>query len=125
MTKKARGSAPVHRAARPATLADVVIALKRANGLPATRVRDSVDGLARSAPLAATTRCVAYQRLTCDDDHEVWLLSWLPGQRTGFHDHGESVGAFTVARTMLFELSRISILPAAPTTPCVLTATCS
>ena len=29
-----------------------------------------------------------YQRLTCDDDHEVWLLSWLPGQRTGFHDHG-------------------------------------
>jgi hypothetical protein len=28
-----------------------------------------------------------YQRVTCDDDHEVWLLSWLPG-RTGFHDHG-------------------------------------
>ena len=24
-----------------------------------------------------------YQRLACDDDHEVWLLSWLPGQRTG------------------------------------------
>ena len=32
MTKKTRGSAPVHRAARPATLADVVIALKRARG---------------------------------------------------------------------------------------------
>jgi len=44
-----------------------------------------------------------YQRLTCDDDHEVWLLSWLPGQRTGFHDHGESVGAFTVARGTLRE----------------------
>ena len=24
-----------------------------------------------------------YQRVTCDDDHGVWLLSWLPGQRTG------------------------------------------
>ena len=44
-----------------------------------------------------------YQRLTCDDDHEVWLLSWLPGQRTGFHDHGESVGAFTVAHGVLRE----------------------
>ena len=44
-----------------------------------------------------------YHRLTSDDDHEVWLLSWLPGQRTGFHDHGESSGAFTVARGTLRE----------------------
>ena len=44
-----------------------------------------------------------YQRLTCDEDHEVWLLSWLPGQLTGFHDHGESAGAFTVARGTLRE----------------------
>ena len=44
-----------------------------------------------------------YQRLTSDDDHEVWLLSWLPGQRTGFHDHGESAGAFAVARGALRE----------------------
>src|SRR6516162_2089460 len=44
-----------------------------------------------------------YQRLTSDDDHEVWLLSWLPGQRTGFHDHGESSGAFKVARGALRE----------------------
>jgi predicted metal-dependent enzyme (double-stranded beta helix superfamily) len=44
-----------------------------------------------------------YHRLTLDDDHEVWLLSWLPGQRTGFHDHGESSGAFTVARGALRE----------------------
>ena len=33
----------------------------------------------------------------------MWLLSWLPGQRTGFHDHGESSGAFTVARGTLRE----------------------
>jgi hypothetical protein len=44
-----------------------------------------------------------YQRLAWDDDHEVWLLSWLPGQRTGFHDHGESSGALTVARGTLRE----------------------
>jgi predicted metal-dependent enzyme (double-stranded beta helix superfamily) len=44
-----------------------------------------------------------YQRLAWNDDHEVWLLSWLPGQRTGFHDHGESSGAFTVARGTLRE----------------------
>src|SRR5215471_21552382 len=44
-----------------------------------------------------------YQRLICDDDHEVWLLSWLPGQRTGFHDHGASAGAFTVAHGALRE----------------------
>ncbi|MFI7588759.1 cysteine dioxygenase [Spongisporangium articulatum] len=27
---------------------------------------------------------------------EAWLLTWLPGQRTGLHDHGGSAGAFTV-----------------------------
>jgi predicted metal-dependent enzyme (double-stranded beta helix superfamily) len=30
------------------------------------------------------------------DDFEVWLISWLPGQSTGFHDHGASAGAFGV-----------------------------
>jgi predicted metal-dependent enzyme (double-stranded beta helix superfamily) len=38
-----------------------------------------------------------------EDDYEVWLLSWLPGQGTGFHDHGGSAGAFTVARGALQE----------------------
>jgi predicted metal-dependent enzyme (double-stranded beta helix superfamily) len=44
-----------------------------------------------------------YHRLVADDDYEVWLLSWLPGQGTGFHDHGGSSGAFTVARGALQE----------------------
>jgi predicted metal-dependent enzyme (double-stranded beta helix superfamily) len=44
-----------------------------------------------------------YQRLSREDDHEVWLLSWLPGQGTGFHDHGGSAGAFAVARGELQE----------------------
>ncbi|MBS9374681.1 cysteine dioxygenase [Rhodococcus sp. B50] len=39
-----------------------------------------------------------YTRLDVTDDYEVWLLSWLPGQRTGIHDHGGSAGAFAVAQ---------------------------
>ena len=38
-----------------------------------------------------------YERVHRDDSHEIWLISWLPGQATGFHDHGESAGAFAVA----------------------------
>jgi len=44
-----------------------------------------------------------YQRLARDEEHEIWLLSWLPGQHTGFHDHGTSAGAFAVARGFLCE----------------------
>ncbi|MGD0374408.1 MAG: cysteine dioxygenase family protein [Streptosporangiaceae bacterium] len=44
-----------------------------------------------------------YCRLELADDYEIWLLSWLPGQHTGFHDHGEAVGAFAVARGRLSE----------------------
>jgi predicted metal-dependent enzyme (double-stranded beta helix superfamily) len=36
-------------------------------------------------------------------DHEVWLLSWLPGQHTGVHDHGVASGAFTVVTGSLTE----------------------
>ena len=44
-----------------------------------------------------------YQRLELADDHEVWLLSWLPGQSTGFHDHGRAAGAFAVAQGQVRE----------------------
>ena len=33
----------------------------------------------------------------------MWLLSWLPGQGTGLHDHGGSAGAFAVVRGTLHE----------------------
>jgi len=45
-----------------------------------------------------------YRLLQQHDDHEIWLLSWLPGQDTGFHDHGRSAGAYTVAEGCLAEL---------------------
>jgi len=44
-----------------------------------------------------------YRRLMLTEQYEVWLLSWLPGQQTGFHDHGPSAGAFAVALGQLRE----------------------
>jgi predicted metal-dependent enzyme (double-stranded beta helix superfamily) len=44
-----------------------------------------------------------YHLLERAEDHEVWLLSWLPGQQTGFHDHGASSGAFAVTLGALSE----------------------
>jgi predicted metal-dependent enzyme (double-stranded beta helix superfamily) len=37
-----------------------------------------------------------YEQIHRDDRHELWLISWLPGQSTGFHDHGGANGAFSV-----------------------------
>jgi len=37
-----------------------------------------------------------YERIVASEGYEVWLISWLPGQTTGFHDHGASAGAFGV-----------------------------
>jgi predicted metal-dependent enzyme (double-stranded beta helix superfamily) len=44
-----------------------------------------------------------YRRLELADDYEVWLLSWVPGQGTGFHDHGHAAGAFAVAQGQVRE----------------------
>jgi len=44
-----------------------------------------------------------FRRLALATDYEIWLLSWLPGQHTGFHDHGEARGAFAVAQGELRE----------------------
>jgi predicted metal-dependent enzyme (double-stranded beta helix superfamily) len=44
-----------------------------------------------------------YTRLAVADDHEVWLLTWLPGQGTDLHDHGGSAGAFHVFAGTLTE----------------------
>jgi predicted metal-dependent enzyme (double-stranded beta helix superfamily) len=44
-----------------------------------------------------------YERIHLDEAHEVWVISWLPGQGTGFHDHGGSAGAFAVVWGTLLE----------------------
>ncbi|WP_149179934.1 cysteine dioxygenase family protein [Streptomyces sp. TRM49041] len=59
---------------------------------------------ARWAPLVeydATTRW--YHRLGTGPGYEVWLLSWVPGQGTGSHDHGRSSGVLTVLEGELTE----------------------
>ncbi|WP_327226290.1 cysteine dioxygenase family protein [Streptomyces platensis] len=69
-------------------------------------------GLARSiaadraawAPLVrydATTRW--YHRLRTGPGYEVWLLSWVPGQGSGRHDHGASSGVLSVLEGELTE----------------------
>ncbi|MET9430145.1 cysteine dioxygenase family protein [Streptomyces sp. NPDC003036] len=49
----------------------------------------------------ATTRW--YHRLRTGPGYEVWLLSWVPGQGTGLHDHGGSSGVLTVLAGELTE----------------------
>jgi rhodanese-related sulfurtransferase len=44
-----------------------------------------------------------YERLYQGPDHDIWVISWMPGQSTGFHDHGESAGAFVVTTGVLEE----------------------
>lgn len=51
----------------------------------------------------ATTRW--YHLLGRGPGHELWLLSWLPGQGSGLHDHGASSGVLTVLRGRLTERS--------------------
>ena len=45
-----------------------------------------------------------YERVHHGPDYDLWVISWLPGQSTGFHDHGGSSGAFLVVSGVLEEL---------------------
>jgi mannose-6-phosphate isomerase-like protein (cupin superfamily) len=44
-----------------------------------------------------------YARIAAGDDAEAWLLTWLPGQHTDWHDHGDSAGAFVVVSGCITE----------------------
>jgi hypothetical protein len=69
-------------------------------------VREIAADRARWEPLVrydALTRW--YARLETGPGYEVWLLSWLPGQSSGFHDHGDSSGVMTVVQGELVERS--------------------
>jgi predicted metal-dependent enzyme (double-stranded beta helix superfamily) len=52
-----------------------------------------------------------WTRLGLTEGVELWLLSWLPGQGTGPHDHGGAAGAFSVLHGELAEHYRY---PASP-----------
>ncbi|MGW2086842.1 cysteine dioxygenase [Streptomyces sp. NPDC001880] len=50
-------------------------------------------------------------RLDGPGGSETWLIGWPPGTGTGWHDHAESIGAFTTAAGALRELSLAARLP--------------
>src|SRR6516225_3300170 len=83
-------SAPPGRLLGARQLADVVGRLAASPAEWLTRVRLNPEGR-------------WYERIHLDDSHEVWVISWLPGQATGFHDHGGSAGAFAVVWGTLME----------------------
>ncbi|MFE4540705.1 cysteine dioxygenase [Streptomyces scopuliridis] len=70
---------------------------------------------AQWAPLVqydATSRW--YHRLRTGPGYEVWLLSWVPGQGSGSHDHGRSSGVLTVLAGELTERSESGSRALAP-----------
>ena len=54
-----------------------------------------------------------YARLADEPDFEAWLLTWVPGQGTDWHDHGGSAGAFVVLQGVLTE-QRAQVQPDGP-----------
>jgi Cysteine dioxygenase type I len=44
-----------------------------------------------------------FSRLHSEDELDVWLISWVPGQATELHDHGGSLGALTMLSGALHE----------------------
>lgn len=71
--------------------------------LPATarRLADRSELWAPLVDFDPTTRY--YARLAAGAGYEAWLLTWLPGQGTDWHDHGDSAGAFVVLQGALTE----------------------
>ncbi|MGO4363246.1 cysteine dioxygenase family protein [Terrabacter sp. 2TAF16] len=56
-----------------------------------------------------------YARIAAEPDHEAWLLTWLPGQGTEWHDHGQCAGSFVVLQGQLSE--RVADLDGPDRTP--------
>jgi predicted metal-dependent enzyme (double-stranded beta helix superfamily) len=44
-----------------------------------------------------------FHRLVDDEDVTVWLVCWMPGQDTGFHDHDGSAAAIAVVEGEVLE----------------------
>jgi hypothetical protein len=64
-------------------------------------------------PLVRFTQPRYYTRIATGPDWEAWLLTWLPGQSTGLHDHGGSAGAYAVVAGLVEEDLPVSRQPGA------------
>ncbi|MFC4109237.1 cysteine dioxygenase [Micromonospora zhanjiangensis] len=81
-----------------------MISLTRAErGLLAVARQYAADPEAWPFPVRYDPAQRWYARLGGTPDHEVWVLTWLPGQHTDLHDHGGCAGAFTVVSGELTE----------------------
>ncbi|MFE6287309.1 cysteine dioxygenase [Streptomyces sp. NPDC057877] len=65
--------------------------------------------LISSLPLDPEGR--TWVRLNGPGGSEAWLIGWPPGSGTGWHDHADSIGAFTTAAGALRENSLAARLP--------------
>ena len=55
-------------------------------------------------PLVVRDRARRRYRLMLDDDRlDIWVLSWMPGQSTGYHDHGSSNVALAAVQGCVLE----------------------
>ncbi|MDX6539099.1 MAG: hypothetical protein QOI71_709 [Gaiellales bacterium] len=69
--------------------------------LIATAIRDRPE---LWEPLAISDPARRRYRLLFEDERtDIWVLSWMPGQSTGFHDHDISDVGIAIARGMIVE----------------------
>jgi len=87
-------------------------------GAPAPTAAELLDFVRRTAQDTALVSSLpldpegrTWLRLDGPSGSEAWLISWPPGTGTGWHDHAESTGAFTVAAGALREHSLAARLP--------------
>jgi hypothetical protein len=83
---------PVLPSPTPSGLADIARVLAQRDGVWASLVR-----------FDPAERFVT--RIAAERGWEAWLLTWLPGQSTGLHDHGGSAGAFVTLQGILDEVA--------------------
>ncbi|MEW5543049.1 cysteine dioxygenase, partial [Streptomyces cyaneofuscatus] len=60
-------------------------------------VRSAAEDEALIASLPLDPEGRTWVRLDGPGGSEAWLIGWPPGTGTGWHDHADSVGAFTTA----------------------------
>ncbi|MFE7364815.1 cupin domain-containing protein [[Kitasatospora] papulosa] len=98
-----------------------VVPVDRGTGVPGVAgptVAELLDFVRRTAEDAALVASLpldpegrTWLRLDGPGGSEAWLISWPPGTGTGWHDHAESTGAFTIAAGALREHSLAARLP--------------
>ncbi|MFI0147184.1 cysteine dioxygenase [Streptomyces globisporus] len=103
------GPVPSPSASSSASLASSSAAPTIAELLEFVRRTARDQALIASLPLDPEGR--TWIRLDGPGGSEAWLIGWPPGTGTGWHDHADSIGAFTTAAGSLKEHSLAVRLP--------------